>query len=87
MSMDIKPIPIGQFKQQCLAIVERVARTGKPVVISKRGKPVARLVPLDTDREREAAILTELRNAGGRMLVDEATFLAPTSELAEWQTE
>jgi len=85
--MDTKPIPIGQFKQQCLAIVERVARTRRPVVISKRGKPVARLVPLETERETEEGILAELRQGEGGMLVEEADFLAPTSELAQWQTE
>ena len=85
--MDIKPIPIGQFKQQCLAIVERVARTRRPVVISKRGKPVARLVPLETERETEEAILAELRTGEGGMLVDEDELLAPTSEIAPWLTE
>ena len=87
MSMDTKPIPVGQFKQQCLAIVERVARTRRPVVISKRGKPVARLVPLETDAGTEASVLAELRQGEGGMLVDEETFLRPTSELAEWRTE
>jgi prevent-host-death family protein len=35
------------FKQQCLALLDQVARTRVPVVITKHGKPVARLVPLD----------------------------------------
>ena len=33
------------FKAQCLSLLDRVARTGEPLVITKRGKPVARLVP------------------------------------------
>jgi prevent-host-death family protein len=34
-----------EFKATCLEVLERVRRTGKPVTITKRGKPVARLVP------------------------------------------
>jgi prevent-host-death family protein len=33
----------SQFKAQCLAVLDEVARTGETVVILKRGKPVARL--------------------------------------------
>ncbi len=34
------------FKQQCLALLDIVEQTKVPVVITKRGRPVARLVPL-----------------------------------------
>jgi len=40
-------IPAGEFKAKCLQIMERVARTGKSITITKRGKPVAKLVPPD----------------------------------------
>ena len=43
-----KTIPAGQFKAQCLQLMDEVNATGIPVVITKRGKPVARLVPVDT---------------------------------------
>lgn len=33
------------FEARCLAILDRVAATGEPVVILKRGKPVAELSP------------------------------------------
>ena len=86
MSMDkkIATIPAGQFKQKCLAILDTVAETHEPVIITKRGKPVARLMPLETDREIEARILEDLRSGAGGMLVDEQTFLEPTSRLAGW---
>ena len=35
----------GQFKDQCLKILDRVAATRTPVVITKRGRPVATVVP------------------------------------------
>ena len=77
-------VPAGVFKQKCLALIDEVARTHRPIVVSKRGKPVARLVPLETDREIEERILTDLRQGKGGMLVDERTFLKPTEDLAGW---
>ena len=32
------------FKAKCLAILDEVARTGEPVTITKRGKPVAQVI-------------------------------------------
>jgi len=39
-------IPAAVFKAECLKLMDEVARTGQPVVITKHGKPVARLVPI-----------------------------------------
>lgn len=39
----------GQFKATCLKVMDRVRRTREPVVITKRGKPIARLVPIAED--------------------------------------
>lgn len=41
-------IPAGEFKQRCLALLDRVAETGMPIVVTKRGAPVARVVPVDS---------------------------------------
>ena len=43
------PVPVTKFKAQCLQMVETVHRKRTSITISKRGKPVARLVPLDED--------------------------------------
>jgi prevent-host-death family protein len=43
----MKQIPAGQFKAQCLAIMDQVSQTGEPVVITKHGKPVVKLVPAE----------------------------------------
>ena len=39
-------IAISKFKAKCLAIVDKVNRTQQPVVITRRGKPIAELVPI-----------------------------------------
>jgi prevent-host-death family protein len=35
----------SEFKAKCLAVLDEVERTRQPVVITKRGKPVAQIVP------------------------------------------
>ncbi len=42
-------IPATQFKAKCLAILDTVQRKRTTVIISKRGKPVAKLVPIDNE--------------------------------------
>lgn len=41
----MKKIAAGKFKARCLAIMEDVRATREPVLITKRGRPVAKLVP------------------------------------------
>ena len=40
-------IAAGKFKALCLKIMDQVQETHKEVVITKRGRPVAKLVPID----------------------------------------
>ena len=44
----MKTMPAGEFKSRCLKVMDQVRTTRQPVVITKRGRPVAKLVPLDT---------------------------------------
>jgi prevent-host-death family protein len=45
--MDVKQeIPAGEFKTRCLALLDEVAETGREIIVTKRGKPVAKLAPL-----------------------------------------
>jgi prevent-host-death family protein len=43
----MKTMPAGQFKARCLKVMDSVRSTREPVVITKRGRPVAKLVPVD----------------------------------------
>lgn len=42
----VKTLAAGKFKDVCLQILDEVASSRRPVVITKRGKPVAKLVPI-----------------------------------------
>ncbi len=41
-----KTIQAGEVKNKCLAILDEVNKTGRALVITKHGKPVARLSPI-----------------------------------------
>jgi prevent-host-death family protein len=43
----MRKIAAGEFKARCLTLMEDVRSTREPLVITKRGKPVAKLVPAD----------------------------------------
>ena len=45
-------IPAGEFKAKCLQLMDQVARSRESIVITKRGKPVAKLVPPDEPEPR-----------------------------------
>lgn len=54
--VSMKEIPAAKFKEQCLALLDRVGPEG--LVITKRGRPVARLLPI---QDNSAALIGALR--------------------------
>ena len=47
----MEEIAISKFKATCLAVVEAVAKTKQGVIITKRGKPIAELIPYEAETE------------------------------------
>ncbi len=45
----MKTIPAGKFKATCLAIMDEVQAKREPVLVTKNGKPVAKLVPVEME--------------------------------------
>ena len=41
----METISISKFKATCLALLERVRQTGEPIIVTKRGVPIAQVVP------------------------------------------
>lgn len=44
-------IPAGVFKAKCLKLLDEVAEHRQPLVITKRGKPVAQLLPMPDEAQ------------------------------------
>ena len=47
----MKKMAAGAFKVHCLAVMDQVQAKRETVLITKRGKPVAKLVPADKDTD------------------------------------
>ena len=45
----MKRMPAGAFKARCLAVMKDVQATGEPVIVTKRGKPIVKLVPVEKE--------------------------------------
>ena len=59
----MREIPAAKFKEQCLAILDSVDEEG--IVITKRGKPVAKLIPIRaTSAELIGSLKDKLRIKG-----------------------
>jgi len=41
----MEEIAISKFKATCLAVLERVRKTGKPILVTRFGQPMAEVVP------------------------------------------
>ena len=60
----VKAIAAGKFKDICLKTLDDVARTRTPVVITKRGRPVAKLVPYLTPTTQRSLAGSIVREVG-----------------------
>ena len=49
-------IPAGDFKAGCLRLLDQVAETREPLVITKHGKAVAKLVPIPPEQDLFGAL-------------------------------
>jgi len=47
-------MPAGQFKAKCLQLMDEVGKNHKEIVITKFGKPVAKLVPISSPKPKSA---------------------------------
>jgi len=57
MTMDNKnEVAAGEFKAHCLALLDEVAETGKEIVVTKRGKPVAKVVPIEPPKSLKGSV-------------------------------
>jgi prevent-host-death family protein len=54
----MKKLAAGSFKANCLAVMDEVQSKHVTVVITKHGKPVAKLVPVNTDKDEIYNFLT-----------------------------
>lgn len=74
----MQAVAVGKFKQTCLRLLEEVRQTGRPILITKRGRPIAQVVP--APRSLTASWRGSMRDRG-KVLGD---ILSPASEPKDW---
>lgn len=72
-------MPISKFKAQCLSVMDRVRRTGRPVRVTRYGRPVADVVPAGPVA-RETRSLGFLRDA----TTITGDLIAPVTDVRDW---
>jgi len=50
MDKKVRTIPAGEFKAKCLALLDEVGERDEEIIVTKRGRPVARIVPVEAPR-------------------------------------
>ena len=75
MVMDERTLSATQFKARCLALLDDVAASRRPLLVTKHGKPVARVVAIDDEPSLEGSV---------RFLVDDDELVEP---LEPWDAD
>jgi prevent-host-death family protein len=75
----VETIAISKFKATCLAVLERVRKTGTPILVTRFGEPVAEIVP-PPPAERPANWLGCMAGTG-RIVGD---IVSPASDEDDW---
>lgn len=82
--MDMKPdadtVSISEFKATCLARLERVRRTGRRLLVTRRGTPIAEVVPPTVARRSSGW----LGSASGTGRIT-GNLVAPAVAADEWE--
>ena len=77
----MRTMAAGKFKAQCLSVMDEVKAKREPVLVTKNGRPVAKLVPLDLPEGEHP--LDAFRFPGGVEI--HGDIMAPMYSDEEWE--
>ena len=72
-------IAVSKFKATCLAALDRVRRTGRPLRVTRFGRPLADVVPAHPEPRTDTWL--GAMEGRGRVAGD---LVAPVADAAEW---
>ncbi len=75
----VRTMAAGSFKSHCLAVLDEVQRRREPVLVTKNGRPVAKMVPLDLPEEQDPL---DLFGFGGVEVLGD--LVSPVYTSGEW---
>lgn len=73
-------VSISDFKARCLAILDKVKKTGLPVIVTRRNEPIAQVVPPPPVEDRVPWLGTE--QGAGEIVGDR---VSPAVSPREWE--
>jgi antitoxin (DNA-binding transcriptional repressor) of toxin-antitoxin stability system len=76
----MESIAISKFKATCLAVLQRVKRSGRPIRVTRFGEPIADVVPPRREGRKERWI--GCMEGRAEILGD---IIAPASDAADWR--
>jgi prevent-host-death family protein len=76
----MEEIAISKFKATCLAVLERVRKTGQPILVTRFGKPIAEIKP-PTEAKLEPRRLGTLAST----IEIHGDIVGPISDISEWE--
>lgn len=71
-----RTIEISEFAAKCFELANEVAATGQPIVLTRDGRPLVRVVPVEEPKSLKGSM---------KILVSEEEFLKPLDE--DWDAE
>jgi len=74
-------LTISKFKATCLAVLEKVRRTGKPVLVTRRGEAIATITPPPEPQKSEQWL--GMFRSTGKIVGD---IITPVLDECEWET-
>jgi prevent-host-death family protein len=76
----VQQISISDFKATCLAVLDRVKRTGQSILVTRRGEPIAQVTPPPLEARPQSWLGCMTGKA--RIVGD---VVSPASEEGEWE--
>lgn len=73
-------VTISKFKATCLSLLKKVKQTGRPVLVTRRGEPVALIVPPPVPKKPETWL--GIYKERGRIVGD---IISPAGALEDWE--
>jgi prevent-host-death family protein len=75
----MEEIAISKFKATCLAVLEKVKKTGQPILVTRFGQPIARIEPPEPVKR-----VIRLGTGVGSMKIL-GDIVGPISDISDWQ--
>jgi prevent-host-death family protein len=79
----LRQMAAGEFKAKCLAIMDEVNETGRPLVVTKRGEPVIKVVPIRNGRKKKDDFFGRLKGIV-EIVGDPDDLIKPIFPLEDW---